>query len=155
MPFDVVRQQLDYQIAFGDLLNRIPEDIVLSQFAGAALDRFNPGTATIYFKGEVPPEVVSLVGSAGVSGIQLQGGMRYSNEDLKTLKRAVVDTVKELGYSQLTLSIEPGTQRLELLVVDYPGSSFTTASELAEAIAIRLDDTFQVAPHDLMVEIRP
>ncbi|MEX0826360.1 MAG: hypothetical protein WD184_06390 [Acidimicrobiia bacterium] len=155
MPFEVVRQQLDYQIAFGDLLDRIPQDIQQSQFAGAALDRFNPGTATIFFKDEVPSEVVSLVGGAGVPGIQLQGGMRYSNEDLKTLSRAVVATVTGLGYSHLVLSIEPGTQRLALVVVDPPGPSFTTASELAEAIAIRLDEAFQVDARDLIVEIRP
>ncbi len=158
VPREGTRQQLAYQQAVGTMIGDLPEDVMETAYAGGRFDPHSPDTVTLFFKGEVPAEVREAVSAAGVPGVELQGGMRFSLEELRRRSQAVHAALADLGFREFSTGIEIATQRIKIEAVDFPGApaSGGLASTLVSLLTDpNRQDPLQITPDELVIVIHP
>lgn len=91
---------LRFQEAVQSFIGSLSPQVLSTTYAGAAFS-FPDERATLYFKGDVPDEIRERRDNAGLTSLDLVGGMESSLEELIALQNAVHDIFVGLGFTEV------------------------------------------------------
>lgn len=152
MSVEVVKGQFAYERSAEQLIVKVSEETDSRVYSGAALDFYNPGTLTLYFKGSIPKNAHEVVADSGLSGVTLVGGRNYSESQLVELGKAVFSEIRNLGYEQVGVAVDVRSEQILARVVDTPTHVFATSLNLTETVEAAILD---LKPGVLMVHVLP
>jgi hypothetical protein len=157
VPAAVMAERLRFQAAAAALQDSWPATVLDESFAGGTMVWGARPRAVLYFKGSVPPVVRSQVSRAGLSGIQLVGGQRYSLNELQARHNAVHDAMVALGFRSVRSSFDLSTQRIDVSVsLDPDQPTLREPRQMRDAVIARLaGPAMAIAAEDLRVAVHP
>lgn len=140
LSLEVVLDRFDLQIAVDDVIAAMPEDAMKTSYASHMMvhEATKPGAA-IFFKGDVPPEVEQLVDKAGLIGVELRGGFKYTLDELVQRQTQAHYAVVALGFTNVYSTIDIQTQAVTVEVALSSDKPELSGKALRDAIIGELD----------------
>lgn len=154
---DQMAERLRLQVALDELREAWPAGLVAESYAGARMvhDQPAPG-AVLYFKGEVPALVRSQVEAAGLDGVRLVGGQRYTLGELEERQRRVLDALARLELGAARVSLDLASQRVEAKVAPVAGSPLLLrAEQVRDAVVADVAASAAISSDELEIEVLP